>query len=62
MNVYDLSGRRVRALMDEQLRPSDYRMVWDGRDDYGMRVAAGVYLVRLQTRDKVDTQRVILIR
>jgi hypothetical protein len=35
---------------------------WDGRADDGHRVAAGVYLVRLQSGDEAQTQRVIFTR
>jgi len=62
INIYDTTGRRVRSLMDEQLRPSEYNMIWDGRNDRGVRAAAGMYFIHLQTGGKTDTQRVILLR
>jgi len=62
MEIYDLNGRRVRSLIDEQMRASEYEMVWDGRSDFGVRVAAGVYFIRLQTERKADTQRIVLLQ
>jgi hypothetical protein len=48
--VYDVSGRLVRVLSDDQFKPAgSYRTVWDGKDEQGRLVASGVYFCRLQT-------------
>ncbi len=41
--VYDVRGRRVRRLLDETRGPGPGQVAWDGRDDAGRRVEAGVY-------------------
>ena len=45
--IYDLAGRRVRALLDAGVDPGARSIVWDGRDDAGRSVASGVYFVEL---------------
>lgn len=61
--VYDVSGRRIRALRsDESLPRGSHQVAWDGRDDAGRAVAAGVYLVRLAAGTTLDTERVMLIK
>ena len=46
--VYDVLGRRVRALHSgETLTAGQYRTPWNGRDDEGRPAASGVYLYRL---------------
>lgn len=62
LNIYDLNGRRVRNLVDEQMRPSEYKMIWDGRNDFGVPVAAGMYFIRLQTERRTDTQRIVRLQ
>lgn len=47
VRVYDLSGRVVRTLVDEQRPAGTQAVVWDGRDDAGQAAASGVYLVRM---------------
>jgi len=48
LKVYDLSGRLVAVLVDHAFEPAGRRTaVWDGRDQRGRTVAAGVYLCRL---------------
>ena len=48
IQVFDVSGRRVRALWDDPLPAGFHRIPWDGRDDQGRRVTPGLYFVRLQ--------------
>ncbi|MEO5618743.1 MAG: LamG-like jellyroll fold domain-containing protein [Candidatus Eisenbacteria bacterium] len=47
VGVYDLTGRRVRSLRVGRLAAGPHRFEWNGRDDSGRRVAAGVYFARL---------------
>jgi hypothetical protein len=41
--IYDLSGRRVRALLDEAVPPGEHGVTWPCRSDAGNLVAPGVY-------------------
>ncbi len=48
--VYDVLGQRVRLLASGAAEAGLHEAVWGGRDDAGRRVAAGLYVVRLQSR------------
>ncbi|HEY3216067.1 MAG TPA: putative Ig domain-containing protein, partial [Candidatus Eisenbacteria bacterium] len=45
--VYSVDGRRVRTLIKDSRGPGEYRIVWDGHDDHGNAVGAGIYYARL---------------
>lgn len=62
LSVYDLSGRRVACLRDEQLGRGTHRLIWDGRDSHGASVASGVYLVHLDAGPSRSTQKVIYVK
>ncbi len=47
--VFDLAGRVVRTLIDREVRPGEYGIAWDGTTDAGLRAAAGVYFVKMET-------------
>ena len=47
--VHDLLGRPRRLLVDGQRVLGDAAFVWDGRDDAGAPVQAGIYIVRAET-------------
>lgn len=44
--IYDLSGRRVRALFAGQISAGRKALEWDGLNDAGKKLVAGVYFVR----------------
>jgi len=60
--VYDLAGRRVRELWTGATPAGRHSVSWDGRDGRGARVAAGVYLVRLESSSGPTTRKVTLLR
>src|SRR5580765_3314995 len=45
--VYDIAGRRRARLVDQELPAGVTEVTWDGRDAAGVRVASGMYFVRL---------------
>ncbi len=45
--VYDLLGREVKTLVNEQNVSGAFRVTWNGENSYGHRVASGVYFYRL---------------
>jgi len=63
LEVYDVTGRRVRVLASFPLQPAGPHMVsWDGRDENGNAVAAGLYMLRLRAGTFDRTRRVALLR
>jgi hypothetical protein len=60
--VYNIQGRLIRVLADTWLGPGEHAVEWDGRDDLGADVAAGVYMYRLSLADHEDSRKMILIR
>jgi hypothetical protein len=59
--LFDASGRQIRTLFDGPVA-STSAVVWDGRDDRGRVLPAGVYLLRLETPRGSTDGRVTLIR
>jgi len=62
LKVYDISGREVKTLVNEDKEPGIYIVNFDGKDERGIRLPLGVYFVRLKTDDFSDTRKVILTR
>lgn len=59
LDVYDASGRRVRALHDGWLSSGESTIEWDGRGDGAADVPAGVYYVRLESDRGVAARRAV---
>ncbi len=63
LRVYDVAGRLVRTLLDEDLRGQfRHEYVWDGRDGRGQQVGSGIYLFRLEAGGQELHRKALLIR
>jgi subtilisin-like proprotein convertase family protein len=62
VRVYDLSGRLVKTLVDEQMARSTHIVQWDGSDDGGRRVASGTYYYRVTSGSITETGRMMLVK
>jgi hypothetical protein len=62
MSVYDATGRLVRTFVDGRVQPGYYTMTWDGDDDYGRTVPAGVYFVHFRTDEHQQVHKTILLK
>jgi hypothetical protein len=51
LSIYGVQGRRIRTLVSEHQPAGRHSVVWDGTDDGGRRVAAGVYWYVAETDD-----------
>ncbi len=62
IEVLDVSGRRVRALVSDVQGGGDHAVTWDGTDDSGAPAPAGLYVVRLEAEQRTLTRRLLLAR
>ncbi len=62
LTVYDVLGRKIRTLVDKNLKPGIHTVQWDGRDQYGNAISSGIYFYRLQARDFIQTKKMILMK
>ncbi|MCR4437899.1 MAG: FlgD immunoglobulin-like domain containing protein [bacterium] len=62
LQVYNLAGVKVASLRDGMESAGRHSVVWDGRDEMGRPVAAGVYMCRLVAGTYDKTIRMLLLR
>ncbi|MDH3196794.1 MAG: T9SS type A sorting domain-containing protein [Candidatus Krumholzibacteria bacterium] len=60
--VYDVSGRRVRTLLDAPRGSGPHTAVWDGTNTSGRHVASGVYFYRLEAGRFSETRKMMLLK
>lgn len=61
LEVHDVSGARVRTIASGMRPAGPHQERWDGRDDAGRAVTAGVYFLRLRAAGDVVTTKAIKI-
>ena len=59
LTVYDVLGRRVRQLWQGSLGVGTHHFTWNGRDEVGRDVAAGVYLYRVEVDGRVEAKKMM---
>ncbi len=63
LDVFDAQGRRVRGLFSGVIARGEYRTVeWNGRDDDGHSVGAGLYFVAFEAAGHRSAARVVWLR
>lgn len=62
LDVYDVSGRKVRSLVGADLPAGHHSATWDGRSDDGKALATGVYFVQLASQSGTQSRRLVLMK
>ena len=62
LEVYDLSGQKVRELVNHYHEGGRYQVSWDGSNEAGEPLSSGVYLMRLQALSRVETRKKMLMK
>jgi hypothetical protein len=61
--IYDMLGRQIRTLMDDEVAPGLHSMQWDGRDASGAFVRSGIYFSTVKTASGfMETRKMVVAR
>lgn len=61
LSVYDLTGREIRVLRDQQQSAGEYQAAWDGCDAAGVAVRSGVYFYTLTQGAARESRAVVFV-
>lgn len=62
VDIYDVSGRLMRRLIEEDMFPGAYQVVWDGKTAGGKDAHSAIYMCRLEIGEKSRIKKVLLLR
>jgi hypothetical protein len=62
ITVYDMLGRKIRTILNQQQDPGYKSVIWDATNDYGKPVSAGIYLYQIQAGDFMQTKKMVLLK
>lgn len=62
LKIQDVLGQEIRTLIDERQSPGPKTVVWDGKNNFGQTVSAGVYVYTLRANDGIYRQRMLLVK
>ena len=61
LEVRDATGRAIKRIVDGPRHAGSHLVLWDGKDEGGLRARSGVYIVRLEC-DRFQVSRRVILR
>jgi hypothetical protein len=62
LNIYTMTGQRIRTISLKQQSAGNQCVRWDGKDDKSRDVSSGLYLYQIITRNQVLTNKMLLLK
>ncbi|MDH4223354.1 MAG: T9SS type A sorting domain-containing protein [candidate division Zixibacteria bacterium] len=60
--IYNIKGQIVNNLVDKRLEAGRYKVVWEGDDFSGNKVASGIYFYRIEAGSFRETKKMIMMK
>jgi len=60
--IYDLAGRQVRELVNENKEAGSYTVQWDGRNQTGQTVATGLYIYQIRAGQFNQNRKMLFMK
>lgn len=62
LKIYDLQGREIAMLVNENLQPGNYETQWNGRNSAGSVAVSGVYFLKMEVEGHMQIRKMVLVR
>ncbi len=62
IDIFDISGRLVKSLINERVSSGNQSITWDGTDADGQRLTTGIYPCRIQVGRQQQIRQLVLLR
>ena len=62
LKIYDILGREVKTLVNQEQNNGTYEVNWNGDNEYGNKVSTGVYFYKIDAGTYSDVKKMLLIK
>jgi DNA-binding beta-propeller fold protein YncE len=62
LDIYNITGRRIKRLFEGQISTSQYILDWDLRDEKGSIVPSGIYFYKLTIDESTESNKIVVVR
>ena len=62
IEIYNANGQVIKQLMDQELTPGEYSIIWDATNENGDLVKGGFYFYKITVGDFSSIEKMILVR
>jgi len=60
--IYNIIGEKVRVLVNQKQKSGHYIVTWDGCNEVGKKMTAGIYFYRLQVGTPFEVKKLLILR
>jgi hypothetical protein len=60
--IFEMNGRLVKILADAQMQAGTHQLTWSAKGEKGNTVSAGIYFLRMQTGNYVETRKLVVVK
>ncbi len=63
LEIFDILGRRIKSIINNTVQnPGQHIATWNGTNNYGEKVASGIYIYRIRAKDFISSRKMILLK
>jgi hypothetical protein len=62
VSIYDITGRRVRTLLNKHEQAGSHSLVWDGTNDFGQRLSTGAYFYMVTFEKSMHVRKMLMLK
>jgi hypothetical protein len=62
LNVYDVTGQLVKTLINDEKPAGKHQVYWNGQDEQQNQVSSGIYFLKFEAGNHVETRKLLLIK
>ena len=62
ISIFDLNGIKIRHILNQHSRAGKGSVSWNGKNEMGQNVSAGIYLYTIVTPSFSKTKKMILLK
>jgi len=62
IEIYNLRGQKIITLVQDELESGQHNILWNGTDENGRRVASGVYLCKMHSKDRTQSIKLMVLK
>lgn len=62
IKIYNIQGKEVRSLASSKYAIGNYKLIWDGKNNLGVKVSSGIYFYKMTSKTHSITKKMLLIK
>jgi flagellar hook assembly protein FlgD len=62
IKVYNLLGKEIKTLVNEEKARGEYSVIWNGKDINGNNVPSGIYFYSLKAENYYQVKKMVLLK